>query len=67
MYTALSALKKGSAGCCHRCVSGFSDKAGSPGEAVGQTTQNSLESAWLEAAEAVVIPKYSQILEINII
>jgi hypothetical protein len=45
MYTALSALKNGSAGCCHGYVSGFSDKAGSPGLAAGQTTQNSLESA----------------------
>jgi hypothetical protein len=67
MYTALSALKNGSAGCCHGYVSGFSDKAGSPGLAAGQTTQNSLESARPEAAEAVIIPEYSQILEINII
>jgi hypothetical protein len=67
MYTALSALKNRSAGCCHRCVSGFSDKAGSPGLAAGQTTQNSLESARPKAAETVVILEYSQILEINII
>jgi hypothetical protein len=67
MYTALSALKSGSAGCCHRYVSGFSDKAGSLGLATGQTTQNSLESAWPKAAETVIILEYSQILEINII
>jgi hypothetical protein len=67
MYTALSALKSRSAGCCHGYVSGFSDKAGSPGLAAGQTTQNSLESARPKAAEAVIIPEYSQILEINII
>jgi hypothetical protein len=67
MYTALSALKNRSAGCCHGYVSGFSDKVGSLGLAVGQTTQNSLESARPEAAETVVILEYSQILEINII
>jgi hypothetical protein len=67
MYTALSALKNGSAGCCHRCVSGFLDKVGSPGLAAGQTTQNLVESAWPKAAETVVIPEYLQILEINII
>jgi hypothetical protein len=67
MYTALSVLKNRSAGCCHRCVSGFLDNAGSLGLAVGQTTQNLLESAWPKAAETVVIPEYSQILEINII
>jgi hypothetical protein len=39
MYTALSALKNRSAGCCHGYVSGFSDKAGSLGLAAGQTTQ----------------------------
>jgi hypothetical protein len=55
MYTALSALKNGSAGCCHGYVSGFSDKAGSPGLAAGQTTQNLLESARPEAAEAVIM------------
>jgi hypothetical protein len=67
MYTALSALKNGLAGCCHRCVSGFSDKVGSPGLAVGQMTQKSLESAWPKAAETVVILEYSPILEINIV
>jgi hypothetical protein len=67
MYTALSALKNRSAGCCHRCVSGFSDKAGSLGLATGQTTQNSLESAWPKATETVVILEYLQILEINVL
>jgi hypothetical protein len=67
MYTALSALKNGSAGCCHRCVSGFLDKAGSPGLAAGQTTQKTLESARPKAAETVVILENSHKLEINII
>jgi hypothetical protein len=67
MYTTLLVLKKRSVGCCHGCVSGFSDKVGSQGLAAGQTTQNSLESAQPKAAETVVILEYSQILEINII
>jgi hypothetical protein len=67
MYTALSALKNRSAGCCHGYVSGFSDKAGSPGLAAGQTTQISLESARPEAAETLIILENSLQLEINII
>jgi hypothetical protein len=67
MYTALSALKNGSAGCCHRYVLGFSDKAGSPGLATGQTTQKSLESTWPKAMETVIILENSLKLEINII
>jgi hypothetical protein len=67
MYTALSVLKNRSVGCCHRYVSGYSDKAGILGLAVGQTTQKMLESTWPRAAEAVVIPENSHKLEINII
>jgi hypothetical protein len=67
MYTALSALKNGSAGCCHRYVSGSSDKAGSLGLAMGQTTQKSLESTQPMAAETIIILENSLKLEINII
>jgi hypothetical protein len=67
MYTALSALKNGSAGCCHRYVLGFLDKVGSLGLAVGQTTQKSLESTWPKATETIIILENSLKLEINII
>jgi hypothetical protein len=67
MYTALLALKNRLAGCCHRYVSGYLDKAGIPGLAAGQMTQKTLESTWPTAAETVVIPENSQKLEINII